>query len=103
MKEQNGVKYIYEVAFKIPSFKKGYRLIISLPFYETQEGARHCRKPLGWRNLGIEISTIIFIYIFDTFTDSNTVFHKLLRRISGTLHSSLSCYILSRAFVTKCR
>ena len=31
------------------------------------------------------------IYLhFGTFTDSNTVFHKLLRRISGTLHSSLS-------------
>ena len=40
------------------------------------------------RNMG----TVIIIYIFVTFTHSNIDFHKLLMRISGTLHSSLSCY-----------
>ena len=40
------------------------------------------------RNMG----TIIIIYIFVTLAHSNIDFHKLLMRISGTLHSSLSCY-----------
>ena len=40
------------------------------------------------RNMG----PVIIIYIFVTFTHSNIDFHKLLRKISGTLHSSLSCY-----------
>ena len=43
------------------------------------------------RNIG----TVIIIYIFVTFTHSNIDFHKLLMRISGTLHSSLSCCILT--------
>ena len=29
----------------------------------NHEGARHCRKPLGRRHVGFEISTIIIIYI----------------------------------------
>ena len=52
-------------------------------------GARHCRKPLVRRSGEFEISTGIIIYIFVTFTHSNIDFHKLPRRISGTLHSHL--------------
>jgi hypothetical protein len=46
------------------------------------------------RNMG----SVIIIYIFVTFTHSNIDFHKLIRRISGTLHSSLSCYILRHTY-----
>ena len=52
------------------------------------------------RNIG----TIIIIYIFVTFTHSNIDFHKLLMKISGTLHSSLSCYIPRHTYwVRVCR
>ena len=52
------------------------------------------------RNMG----TLIIMYIFVTFTHSNIDFHKLLMRISGTLHSSLSCYILRHTYwVRVCR
>ena len=40
-------------------------------------GARHCRKPLGRRSGGYEVSTVIIIYIFVTSTYSNIDFHKL--------------------------
>ena len=49
------------------------------------------------------MGTVIIIYIFVTFTHSNIDFHKLLMRISGTLFSSLSCYILRHTYrVTVC-
>ena len=47
----------------------------------TQEGARHCRKPLGRRSVGSKISIVIIIYTFVTFTVSNIDFHELPRRI----------------------
>ena len=47
------------------------------------------------RDLNRNMGTVIIIYIFVTFTHSNIDFHKLLMRISGTLHSSLSCCILT--------
>ena len=74
-----------------------YCVIITV-YNFIHEGDRHCRKPLGRRSVGFEISTVIIIYIFVTFTHSNIDFHKLLRRISGTLHSSLSCYILRHIY-----
>ena len=43
----------------------------------NHEGARHRRKPLGRRNMGFEISTVIIIYIICfAFTHSNIDFQK---------------------------
>ena len=74
--------YLVFEKFHVYLLKKGFNTIGSL-------SAGPARDPN--RNSG----TVIIIYIFVTFTHSNIDFHKLLVRISGTLHSSLSCYILT--------
>ena len=50
------------------------------------------------RDQNRNMATVIIIYIFVTFTHSNIDFRKLLMRISGTVHSSLSCYILRHTY-----
>ena len=60
---------------------KLFGLPVGFLIYDTQEGARHCRKPLGRRSVGSKISIVIIIYTFVTFTVSNIDFHELLRRI----------------------
>ena len=60
--------------------------LIKYMMHLNHEGARHCRKPLGRRSVGSEISTISIIYIFVTFTHSNILLGSSWKSILETVN-----------------
>ena len=71
VRTQLTLKWHFDTIFKFISDKL-FQVSMKDENDETQEGARHCRKPLGRRHVGSKISTIIITYLhFVTFTHSN--------------------------------
>ena len=90
--DKNFQFYRYQLSFQILNIGiSDFFIIITMKGLDTVDSLSAGEARDSNRNMG----TLIIIYIFVTFTHSNTDFHKLLMRISGTLHSSLSCCILT--------
>ena len=88
--DKNFQFYRYQLSFQILNIGiSDFFIIITMKGLDTVESLSAGEARDSNRNMG----TLIIIYIFVTFTHSNIDFHKLLMKISGTLHSSLSCYI----------